>query len=243
MQIFAPGKQSGKRNAADLQRLINLFGYSKIKVDGAIGNNTLKAIWSLPKESSEIVDAFAKARNVVYPRRPSGSVGKTTASVDIAKQIRATASGLGVNPDLALIIARIESDLDPKAKSPTGAVGIFQLTSSAVKDVVQRHPVLRRPNREDWYELDWNILVGVKYIKIIVEEYLNETAMTKNLGIWADAYGAYNLGIGNLRKLRQEKYDDKSLNKTLNVQAGYLVKGGPSKYLATVRSKLESVLA
>ena len=49
------------------------------------------------------------------------------------KLIVQTAQKLGVDPYIALSIAKIESNFNTTVKSPKGAIGLFQLTPSTAK--------------------------------------------------------------------------------------------------------------
>ena len=49
------------------------------------------------------------------------------------KLIVQTAQKIGVDPHIALSIAKIESNFNTSAKSPRGAIGLFQLTPSTAK--------------------------------------------------------------------------------------------------------------
>jgi hypothetical protein len=241
MSIFAPVNQKGKKQIVDLQRLINLMGHSKVAVDGVMGPETTKAIWNLPKEAAVVMDQFASVREVAYPRVPKASVNEWTKD-KIIETIRDIAVKEGVNPRLAVTIAMIESDLDPDAISSTGADGLYQLTASAVNDVARFYPELYRRDGKGRRDVLWNITVGVKFIKLICDQYLRVNAMTDSVEVWTDIYAVFNLGIGNFRKLQNGRYDDQTLIRSLNEQARYLKAGGPAQYLAAVQSKLESVV-
>jgi soluble lytic murein transglycosylase-like protein len=244
MSAFAPVKQSGRKNVADLQKLINLMGHSHIAVDGHLGDQTLSAIHALPAESASILDDFAKVRQVPYPRVPLAP--KQRVSVfsrdQIQRMISLEAMRQGVNPTLALKIATIESDLVPDAVSATGASGLYQLTNSAVADVARYDASLYRDST-DRLDVEWNIEVGIKYIKMCMRNYLKISPLSSSPHDWVNTYAVYNLGIGNYRKIKAGKFSDKGLIDALKVQAAYLSARGPEYYLASVESKLDSVIA
>jgi len=243
MGPFAESSSSNKRNIMDLQRLINILGHSQVKVDGYFGNETLKAIWSSPRSASDLINEFALTREVVFPRAPRVR-SKILIDNDESPEriIKFFAHLHGVNPGFALTVAIIESDLDVNAKSRTNARGLFQLTSSAVDEVVKYHPRLARANRNDWYDADWNAEVGVLYLHIIMKRYLRGNPASENLSFLADTYAAYNIGYGNFKKIRAHRYSDKKLKEALSVQAAYLNSGGPQLYLSAVESKIRSVM-
>jgi soluble lytic murein transglycosylase-like protein len=242
MAIFAPIQQSGKKSVADVQRLINLMGHSRVAVDGVLGAETTTAIWNLPKEAQDVVNKLAEVRHVAYPRAPDVSEKRHTRE-ELIQKIKNTARNLGVNPDFAVVVAMIESDLDPLAESPTGASGLFQLTKPAIEDANQEVSGMYRPKGPGRFDVDWNITVGVLYLRRIMRSYLKVSPRSDDLSVWTDTYAAYNLGIGAFKELRRGNFDSAVLKEALQVQARYLRAGGPQRYLASVQSKLESVIA
>lgn len=87
-----------------------------------------------------------------------------------------------------------ESRLDPKMKSKKGAVGVMQVLPSTAKD-----PRVGIPEIED---TENNIHAGVKYLKVLRDEYFNEpsiSALDKTLLVFA----AYNAGPKRIRDVRK----------------------------------------
>lgn len=241
MSVFSRVKQSEKKNVADLQRLINLMGYTRVKVDGYYGDETMAAVMSAPVQNSELIEDFTKVRGLPFPRLPKTNSATVRSTKSIEDLIVSTARSEGVSPGLALAIATIESDLDPMAVSITGASGLFQLTDSAISDVARFDSSLYRST--DRLDVEWNILVGVKFIKIIASNYLSVSPLTEDISNWSKIYAVYNLGYGNYRKLKTGQFKDENLLDALAVQAKFLSARGPEYYLASVQSKLESVIA
>lgn len=88
-----------------------------------------------------------------------------------------------------------ESKLDQSARSPRGAVGIMQLLPSTAAD-----PSVGIADIE--HDPGQNIHAGVKYLRLLVDKYLNDPALDeKNRTLMA--FAAYNAGPGNLRKFRK----------------------------------------
>jgi hypothetical protein len=75
---------------------------------------------------------------------------KATGSVDIVNKIRSAAVRHGVDPELAVAIARVESNLNPKAKGASNEHGLFQL-----------HPKFHLPYVDD---LDSHIDAALGYL-------------------------------------------------------------------------------
>jgi soluble lytic murein transglycosylase-like protein len=117
-----------------------------------------------------------QSRNVI----PASVVGRD----NVRQLVAAIAMELGVPTETALKIAYLESRFDPKAVSPTGAKGVFQLTSIAIKDIATRGGYVVR----DPFDPDQNIRGGVTYIKLAARDVgarLDETAKV---------YMAFNIG-------------------------------------------------
>jgi len=88
---------------------------------------------------------------------------------------------MGVDPAIALSIAKTESGFRHEARSSHGAVGVFQLMPSTA----------RRMGLNP-YSLDDNIKGGIMYYK----------SMYKMFGSMELALAAYNAGPGNVKKYR-----------------------------------------
>lgn len=79
---------------------------------------------------------------------------------DIPQAIVTTANQYGVDPGLALSVAHAESNLDPAALSPKGAVGVMQLMPGTASDM-----------GVDPHDVHQNIIGGVKYLKTLSDKY------------------------------------------------------------------------
>ena len=86
---------------------------------------------------------------------------------------------MGVDPALALSIAKKESGFKHELKSPYGAVGVFQVLPSTAKKIGYNP-----------YYLNENIKAGLTYYKM----------MYKMFGTTELALAAYNAGPGNVKK-------------------------------------------
>ena len=90
-----------------------------------------------------------------------------------------TAQKLGVDPYVALSIAKIESNFNTGIKSSRGAIGLYQLTPSTAKKLGV-NPYVPRENIEG----------GLKYYQMLYNKY----------GSMDLALAAYNAGPGNVAK-------------------------------------------
>lgn len=98
----------------------------------------------------------------------------------IEEQIRAAAADQGVNPDLAVAVARKESGFNQAARGRAGEIGVFQLMPGTAAEL-----------GVNAYDLADNIRGGVRYLK----EMLDFTG-----GDTERALAAYNGGPGNLAR-------------------------------------------
>lgn len=164
-----------------------MSGSAAISVDGKWGRYTQAAYDKSPADIQEavrrVVRALADSRveDLKAYRDSQRSIGSSMiATSQSTKSIRDLIIALslkeGVPAETALKIAFLESRLNPKATSPTGAKGIFQLTGVAIRDVRERGGgfVVSDP-----YDPEQNVTGGLRYLKIVARDLgvsLTETA-------------------------------------------------------------------
>lgn len=81
----------------------------------------------------------------------------------IEKQIREIAKLFNLDPDWPCAIALVESSLGENQKSPTGSKGVFQMTSIAMKDLLQEMA------KKDDDLID--IVCGVAFLSVLYKRY------------------------------------------------------------------------
>jgi len=111
------------------------------------------------------------------PIMPRKGMGGTSS---IQEQIITAAESKGLDPALALAVANQESAFNPNAKSPVGAIGLFQLMPETAKGL-----------GVDPYNVSDNILGGVTYLTQMLARFGGNVSL---------ALAAYNAGPGAVSK-------------------------------------------
>lgn len=83
---------------------------------------------------------------------------------DLAAAIYDIALAEGIEPELAFRLVRVESQFNPRATSPVGAIGLTQLMLPTArffqKDIT----------RDQLYDRDTNLRIGFRYLRTLVRE-------------------------------------------------------------------------
>lgn len=107
--------------------------------------------------------------------------------------LQATPSRNALEPSLTLAITRQESEFNPRAKSPAGALGMMQLLKGTAKETARKIGVPYAESR--LYEPLYNMELGSAYLQRMINSYD---------GSYVLAIAAYNAGPGNVRKWIQK---------------------------------------
>ena len=128
---------------------------------------------------------------------------------DLAANIVDVSSAEGIDPELAFRLVKLESDFNPRATSPVGAVGLTQVMPATAKYYV------KGITREGLYDPTTNLRVGFRYLRGLVREYHGDMNL---------ALVVYNRGPVAVQKARAEG-DDPSNGYDRIVTRGYRGKG------------------
>jgi soluble lytic murein transglycosylase-like protein len=93
-------------------------------------------------------------------------------------------------------LIQTESNYDPKALSPRGAMGLGQIMPKTAKELGLIVGDKKTPGSV-WHA-ESNLDASARYLKKIFDKYKNEGISEKEA--WSFAAGAYNAGIGNISK-------------------------------------------
>jgi soluble lytic murein transglycosylase len=96
----------------------------------------------------------------------------------------------GVDPYLIAAIIREESQYDVKAVSRVGAIGLMQVMPATANSVAQRVG-LPAVGREDLFDQETNIRIGVRYVEQLLEQFSGNVVYT------IASYNAGPLAVGN----------------------------------------------
>jgi hypothetical protein len=128
---------------------------------------------------------------------------------DLAANIVDVSSAEGIDPELAFRLVKLESDFNPRATSPVGAIGLTQVMPSTARYYV------KGITREGLYDPTTNLRVGFRYLRGLVREYHGDV----NLALLV-----YNRGPVAVEKARAEG-DNPSNGYDRIVTKGYRGKG------------------
>jgi LysM repeat protein len=163
----------------------------KLKVPGSShsGSSTSSTGSAVPKKFLHYTYSDETNRNANSSYKALQSRAVPSAS-QMEAIIRSTAIKYGVNPNLAVAHAKVESGLNARAVSPANAVGAMQVLPSTAQWIGQT--VGRKLDPLNPYD---NAVAGVVYIG-----YLQRNASSVSQGI-----GAYYQGLGGIKKNGAQK--------------------------------------
>ena len=102
---------------------------------------------------------YERANRIIeYSRRYEIGAGMASSIFDAAL-------AEGIDPDLAFRLVRLESEFNPRAKSPVGAIGLTQLMPSTAVQYKKGVKV------EELYDRDTNLRIGFKYLRNLIKLY------------------------------------------------------------------------
>lgn len=92
-------------------------------------------------------------------------------TADLAQDIYDVALAEGIDPELAFRLVKVESDFNPRAKSPVGALGLTQVMPSTARYF---QPGV---TREQLYDRKVNLRIGFRYLRTLIREYKGDVKL------------------------------------------------------------------
>lgn len=187
----------------DAQTFIGMRSSNRLVPDGWWGSYTQAAYDALGPMDKAVVDAILNAHGMsavrlrqAYVAANATDPSSKTASReerqrqlatqgDMVELVRRVATREQVPLQTALKICWLESKFIPTARSPTGAKGLFQMTTIAVQDVRERAG-FDLTGRE--YDPEANAIAGMRYIKLVARDLRVPLTDTVNV------YMGFNIG-------------------------------------------------
>jgi soluble lytic murein transglycosylase len=150
-------------------REISAVDRSAARSGGEVGHEPLTLIAELYSRAGDLRSAHAIVRTELRSllRRPASALALRAAALAyplaFREQIARVSQGAAVPPDLLQALMREESALDPRALSPTGALGLTQVMPSTAR-MLARKLRLQGYQTARLLEPDLNIRIGGTYL-------------------------------------------------------------------------------
>lgn len=136
------------------------------------------------------------------PKRTPDNTKRIATDTEAAKNAKSPTEQIAkqyeVEVDLILALVKVESTFNPKAISPTGAVGLMQLMPPAAQDLGLKMPSYQNirkptphPSVDERFNPLKNLEAGVRYLHEMLKKYDGDYGLS---------LAAYHAGSGNVRK-------------------------------------------
>ncbi len=166
------------------------------------GTIRMKAVTPVVREKKVPVKASERTKTKSPPKRDSDDTKQIINDAKNAKSpTRRIAERSEIEVELLLALIKTESTFNPKAISPTGAVGLMQLIPATARELGLKVPAYRNvkkptpnPSVDERFHPLKNLEAGVKYLHQMLKKYDGDYSLS---------LAAYYVGPGNVRKNRK----------------------------------------
>lgn len=166
-----------KSSSQDLNQLAQKPEFAQ-ELDLALGikdpNQKIESI--LKTEISQKIEPF-RDNELAESHKTKSNKPRTITDI-----IQTEAKAKGLDPDLVKAVIKAESNFNPRAESPKGAMGLMQLMPDTAEELGVKNP----------FDPAQNIKGGTKYLKELLDTFKD-----KDLAV-----AAYNAGPGAVRKYK-----------------------------------------
>jgi soluble lytic murein transglycosylase-like protein len=119
------------------------------------------------KVSPQVRSAVEEVQQLVAPTaRSSGNTFVSSEQVDNA--IEQAAARHNVDPNLVRAVVKVESNFNPHAVSPKGAMGLMQLMPGTARELKVSHP----------FDPEENVDAGVRHLRSLLDNYNGDVQLT-----------------------------------------------------------------
>ncbi|WP_217596313.1 lytic transglycosylase domain-containing protein [Cohnella sp. GbtcB17] len=126
-------------------------------------------------------------------------LGKMVYPIQYQKEIQSNADRYAVDPRLIAAVIRVESNFEPDAVSPKGAIGIMQIMPDTAEWILKQDDFGSITTKLAGERADAGIRLGAWYLKDLLRQFEGDTV--KSLA-------AYNAGPGKVKQwLREGTWD------------------------------------
>ncbi len=132
---------------------------------------------------------------------------ETSQNTDILSLAKDTAKKYGIPESFFLKLIKSESNFDPAAKSPKGAMGLGQLMPKTAEELGLR--IDDDGNPGSVWDPKSNLDASADYLDRLQKLYRSKGVDSEE--VWKLSAGAYNAGMGNIQKAIDKMPDDSAL--------------------------------
>jgi hypothetical protein len=132
---------------------------------------------------------------------------ETEKDTDILSLAKDTAKKYGIPESFFLKLIKSESNFDPSAKSPKGAMGLGQLMPRTAEELGLRIEDDRNPGSV--WDPKSNLDASANYLDRLQNLYRSKGVDSEE--VWKLSAGAYNAGMGNIQKAIDKMPEDSTL--------------------------------